>query len=323
MVASIADVSAAANVPALTNLAITDFTATPLTNGSVALNWTPLKNVRTYQVYSDMGSGFGVYIHKAQATQATFIDRQLRFGTNYNYRLVQQENQRPVVLAQVAASTFAKTTEAANPVPSQLEVTTAGIVAAPTALPADAVLLGLVSDNNYTDEFNTLTIVGEVRNDSNVDVGQTDITVTFYNAAGTIINTASGATMLKTIPPGEKSPFIITLTRPAGLASHSLRAVARPVTPQTGAQLAAANLKRFEDDAGFFHVTGSIQNVGSTTAKRIKVAAIIYNRDNRVINVGFTYSNPPKLAPGQLATYDVSFDYYPRYYTQQVIAFEE
>jgi len=323
MVSSIADVSAAANAPALTNLVITDFTATPLTNGSVALNWTPLKNVRNYQVYSDMGSGFGVYIHKAQATQATFIDRQLRFGANYNYRLVQQENQRPVVLAQVTSSTFAKTTEAANPVPSQLEVTTAGIVAAPTALPADAVLLGLVSDNNYTDEFNTLTIVGEVRNDSNVDVGQTDITVTFYNAAGTIINTASGATMLKTIPPGEKSPFIITLTRPAGLASHSLRAVARPVTPQAGAQLTAGNLKRFEDDAGFFHVTGSIQNVGSTTAKRIKVAAIIYNRDNRVINVGFTYSNPPKLAPGQSATYDVSFDYYPRYYTQQVIAFEE
>lgn len=302
---------------------VADFAATPLTNGSVALSWTPLDAAATYQVFSDMGSGFGVYLHKAQTTQPAFIDRQLRFGTIYNYRLTKTEKDQPQILAQVWAATFAPKPGGTGTVPSHLDVAQASLVAVPTALPPDAILLGLVSDNNYTDGFNTLTIIGEVRNDSNLDAGQTDVTVTFYDAAGAIIDTAHGKTMLDVIPPGEKSPFVITLSRPAGLASHSLRAVARPVTPQDTAQLAVINVKRFEDDAGFFHIKGTIQNVGSTTAKRVKVGAVIYNRDNRVINVGFTYSDPPKLAPGQTASYEVIFDYFPRYFAQQVIPFEE
>ena len=82
-------------------------------------------------------------------------------------------------------------------------------------------------------------------------------------------------------------------------------------------------VRRFEDDAGFFHIKGVIENAGNTVAKRIKVAAVIYGRDNGVINVGFTYVNPPILAPGEQATYEVIFAYYPRYLTQQVIPFEE
>jgi hypothetical protein len=53
------------------------------------------------------------------------------------------------------------------------------------------------------------------------------------------------------------------------------------------------------------------------------VAASIYGRDNGLINVGFTYVDPLTLAPGEQAAYDVIFAYYPRYASQQVIAFEE
>ncbi len=298
--------------------------ATPLTNGSVALSWEALENVRTYNIYSDMGSGYGVYIHRAQTSELAFIDKLLHAGTNYTYRLTHLDENQEVMLAQASAGTFTSRDVVESASPSQLNVSTAAsVVAAPTALPPDAVLLGLVSDNNFTDEFNTLTIVGEVRNDSNLDVGQTDIAVTFYNAGGSVIGTANGKTLLDVIAPGEKSPFVITLTRPPGLALHSLRAVGRPVPPEKNAQLSVVDVKRFEDDAGFFHVKGIVENVGSSTAKRVKVAVSIYNRDNRVINVGFTYVNPPNLAPGQQATYDIIFAYYPRYFSQQVVPFEE
>ncbi len=270
-----------------------------------------------------MGSGYGVYVYRARTTQPAFVDKRLRPGMTYSYRLTQLETDQEIVLAQVKANTFADDTLASNNSSGHPEVSPASIVAAPTALPPDAVLLGLVSNNNFTDDFNTLTLVGEVRNDSNLDVGQTDITVTFYNAAGTVIGTANGETLLKVIPPSQKSPFHITLTRPPGFASYSLRAIARSVPPQQSAQFSVVELKRFEDDAGFFHIKGVIENVGSSTAKRAKVAAIIYGRDGDVINVGFTYVNPPTLSPGKQAAYDVIFAYYPRYLTQQVIPFEE
>jgi len=165
--------------------------------------------------------------------------------------------------------------------------------------------------------------VGEVRNDSNLDVGQSHIAVTFYDAAGAVIGRAEGETMFETIPPGEMSPFLITLSQPEGMVSYSIRAIARPVPARLGSQLSVGQIKRFEDDAGFFHIKGVVKNSGSVVTQRTKVVAMIYGRDNRIINLGFTYVSPLTLSPGQQASYDIIFTYYPRYVTQKVIAFEE
>ncbi|NJN95211.1 MAG: hypothetical protein HC875_14460, partial [Anaerolineales bacterium] len=232
------------------------------------------------------------------------------------------ENQQEIVLAQTAAATLGGQAPA-DTLLGQRPVVTATVAPAPTALPADAVLLGLLSDNSFIDEFNTLHVVGEVRNDSNVDVGQTDIAITFYDGAGAAIGAANGQTILDVIPPGENSPFLITLSRPEGMESYSVRAVARPVAPQLAPQLAVIQVKRFEDEAGFFHVKGVIENSGSIVARRAKVAAVIYGRGGAVINVGFTYLNPPTLAPGERASYEVIFTYFPKYVSQKVIPFEE
>lgn len=294
--------------------------AVALTNASIALNWAGVENTQQYQIYSDMGSGYGVFIYKAAANQATFIDEMLRPGMAYSYRITRLAAQEEIVLAQVNAATFSS-----ERVVNQSLASTGSVAptVAPTALPPDTILLGLLSDHNFTDKFNTLTIVGEVRNDSSLNVGQASITITFYDAGGNIIGTTNGETILEVLSPREISPFIITLAKPAGLASYSLRAVARPVEPELKSQLAVAELKRYEDEAGFLRIKGVVKNTGSLVSKRTKVAAVIYGRDGRVINVGFTYVHPPTLAPGQQASYDVSFTYYPRYYTQTVIPFEE
>lgn len=295
--------------------------ATPLTNDSIALSWSPVAAAAEYRIYSDMGSGYGVYIYRARSSQPAFVDKMLRAGMSYSYRVTQLVEGREMALAQVDTATFADKRGVAylfEGLP-----TTARIAPEPTALASDAVLLGLVSDNNYTDDFDTLTIAGEVCNDSNQTVGHTNIAVTFYDAAGAVIGTTNGKTLLEALPPGEVSPFVITLSRPVGLASYSLRAVGRPVEPELKAQLEVTEVRRYEDEAGFFHVKGTVENVGTLISKRTRVAAVIYGRDGRVINVGFTYVKPPTLAPGAQAAYDVIFAYYPRYLTQRVIPFEE
>lgn len=299
--------------------------AVPLTNDSIALDWPPVAKANQYRIYSDMGSGYGVYIYKAQTAEPTYIDQHLRPGMSYNYRVTRLQTQQETVLAQVNVATFGSKQAIITALTSQTLAASAAVTptVAPTPLPPDAVLLGLLSENSFTDGFNTLTIAGEVRNDSALDVGQTNIAVTFYDANGTLIDTASGETILDILPPGIISPFIITLSRPAGMASYSLRAVARPVELVLNKQLSIIEQRRFEDEAGFLHIKGVVKNVGTSVSKRTKVAAVIYGRDGRVINVGFTYTQPPTVAPGGEATYDVSFTYYPRFYTQTVIPFEE
>ena len=301
--------------------------AIPVSENRVALKWSLPKRLSPatkaqYRIYSDMGSGYGVYIYKAQTDQPTFIDKILYSGRPYIYQITQVNSKEETILTQVQAAPLdLKQPEA--PLARKELTATLRVTPAPTALPADTILLGLLSDNRFADDFDNLTIAGEVRNDSNLDAGETEITVTFYNKAGTAIKTAQGETMLDVIPPGETSPFLITLPRPAGMASHSLRATARPVSPELRAQLSTIEVRRFEDDAGFFHIKGVVENVGNITAKRAKISAVIYGRDGRVINVGFASTQPPTLAPGERATYDVIFTYYPRYVSQVVIPFEE
>jgi hypothetical protein len=265
-----------------------------------------------------MGTGYGVYVYRAYTTQPTFVDTMLRPGAAYNYRVTQFEPGQEVVLAQVNAVTPNDPSTPSRPNPPAVEVTPA-----PTALPPDTVLLGLLSDNSVTDNFETMTIVGEVRNDANLHVGQAKIMVTFYDAAGSINGTATGETILDVLSPGEVSPFAITLERPAGMVSYSLRAVARPAAPKLTPQLAVVETRRYEDEAGFLHIKGTIENVGTLEAKRARVAVIIYEGNGQIINAGLAASTPATLLPGAKAAYEVAFSSYNGYAIHKVIAFEE
>lgn len=297
--------------------------AVALTNGSIGLSWPPLGRTTHYRVYSDMGSGFGVYLYKADLTEPAFVDKQLRAGRTYHYRVTYLTATQEAVLAQAKKSTLPLQPSSAITITAPATPIRPKVAPAPTALPADAVILGLMSDNSFTDDFNTFNLVGEVRNDASVDVGEAHIAVTFYDSTGTVIGSADGLTILEVIPPGETSPFLITLSRPVGLDSYSLRAVARPVKATASAQLAVSQVKRFEDEAGFFHIKGVVENTGRVLSERTKIVAMIYGRDNNIINLGFTYSDPPTLAPGDQGTYEVIFTYYPKYVSQKVLPFEE
>ncbi|MFN8455795.1 MAG: FxLYD domain-containing protein [Anaerolineae bacterium] len=297
--------------------------AVALTNSSIGLSWTPVSRTAQYRIYSDMGSGYGVYLYKTEVNEPAFVDKALKAGVPYCYRVTHVAANQEVVLAQTEMATLGNGSTPAGGLASQRPLTPTTVIPVPTALPPDAVILGLMSDNSFTDDFNTLNIVGEVRNDSPTDVGQAHIAVTFYDSTGVIVGAAEGQTLLEVIPPGETAPFLITVSRPPGFTSYSLRAVGRPAQAKHNAQLAVIQVKRFEDEAGFLRIRGVIQNTGSIVSERTKIVAIIYGRGHNIINLGFTYVEPPTLAPGERANYEVIFTYYPKYVSQKVIPFEE
>lgn len=198
------------------------------------------------------------------------------------------------------------------------------ITPAPTPLPPDTVILGLLSASNYADELdNTLTIVGEVRNDSHLDVGETIVTATFYGTDGQVIGEASGSTMLHSLAPGMRSPFIITLPRPAGLADYSMRATGRPINlTASEAGLKVVNTRRFEDKTGFYHVAGVIENASGRRVQGARVIVTLYDRGGHVVNVGFAYPQPASLSPSDRADFDISFTYYPKVFSHLAVAID-
>ena len=306
----------------------------------------------TYRVYSDMGTGYGVYLFKAEAEQPALTDVNLVPGLRYNYRVGAVSRAGETMVADAAALTSGNASAASSgegpggaseqaPIKAagQASVKAAGqaslsaakpapasaplrVTPAPTPLPPDTIILGMLSATDYADEVDgTLTIVGEVRNDSALDVGETAIIATFYGADGQVIGEVGGPTLLATLTPGIRSPFILTLPRPAGVANYSLRATGRPVTlAAADGGLVVVNTRRFEDTTGFYHIAGVVQNRETQRVEQARVIVTLYDRGGRVINVGFGYPQPSALAPGDRADFDVTFTYYPKVFSHTAFA---
>ena len=265
--------------------------AAALTGNDISLTWEPLTDADAYRIYSDMGTGYGVYVYKAETTGHELNDTKLRSGLRYRYRVdaVTSSGETAVAWSQAVTpyrlemqarsrsdSEAGGGSGAVQPVRSSVRVTPA-----PTPLPPDTIILGLLSATDYADEIDhTLTIVGEVRNDSHLDVGETTVSATFYGTDGQVIGEASGSAMLHALAPGVRSPFVITLPQPAGLANYSLRATGRPNTPAaTDTELNVINTRRFEDTTGFYHIAGVVEN---RSARRVEGARVIVDRKSVV-----------------------------------------
>ena len=304
--------------------------AIPLTDDSIGLSWESVAGAITYRIYSDMGTGYGVYIFKAETGQHELADVSLRAGLSYRYRVgvVMPEGEATVARATALTTGRALTASVVN-APALTEPTpTAGpqrVTPAPTPLPPDTIILGMLSATDYADDVDgTLTIVGEVRSDSHLDVGQTIVIATFYGTDGQVIGEVSGTTMLQALAAGVRSPFVIILPRPAGVANYSLRATGRPATSVAAdGELAVVNTRRFEDTTGFYHIAGVIENRGARRVEQAHVIVTLYDRGGHVVNVGFAYPQPPSLAPQARADFDVTFTYYPKVFSHAAIAVED
>jgi len=202
----------------------------------------------------------------------------------------------------------------AAPVSTQtprLSPTPRRIVATPTPLPPDTVLLGLMSSHEYEDDLGFFTIVGEVRNDLQMNVGKVLVTATFYNASGDVIEEASNSTMIDILLPGQRSPFALILPKPVDLWEYSLRITARPTLEQPLAGLEVVQSQAYEDEVGLYHVTGEVENSGPRTADRVQVIVTLYDKWGKIVNAGFVFSAPRRVRPGERAAFDCSFNYYP------------
>ncbi len=60
------------------------------------------------------------------------------------------------------------------------------------------------------------------------------------------------------------------------------------------------------DLADIFHVVGEIQNTSPNVLGFVQVIGTFYDANNRVVATSNTYTNPPDLAPGTKAPFDVT-----------------
>jgi hypothetical protein len=56
------------------------------------------------------------------------------------------------------------------------------------------------------------------------------------------------------------------------------------------------------------HIVGEVQDNGSQLVEGIAVSATLYDRNNQVVGVGNTYTNPGMIRPGQTTPFEIVID---------------
>jgi hypothetical protein len=282
-------------------------------DSTITLRWAEMNGAAAYRVYSDMGSGYGVYIYRATVANPLYSEYAPMPGATYRYRITAYRDGVESPPAGVAVTTQG----AARPLwvasrssAGSSSASVPAVTPAPTVVPPDTIILGVVSSEQYVDDLGSVTVAGEVRNDSALNVGEGRIAVTFYDAAGQVLAEDEVGTLLSVLGPGQRSSFVLTRPRPAGLADYSLRATARPTTQELRGRLAVLSSRSFER-GGFYHVAGQVENRGTTPVDGVEVVVTLYNLGGKVVNVGVTRGQPGHLAPGERASFDCTFTYYP------------
>jgi hypothetical protein len=164
----------------------------------------------------------------------------------------------------------------------------AGIVFLLTMLPAYAQEFSFQNESSFVDEARTMRILGEVRNESGIAVGDVRITASFYDGGGNLLAEQTQAPKIRVINPGSVAPFETRY-----FDSATVNQVATYTLSATGQEVASkpANLKILSansrlDVLGLYFINVNARNDGDETAIGPKVVATLHDVDGRVIAIG-------------------------------------
>jgi hypothetical protein len=151
------------------------------------------------------------------------------------------------------------------------------------------------------------TIVGEVRNNFSYPIESVLITASVYDKNGVIAATGDTYTSDYQIKPGMKSGFDINLEKQLpGNSKYTLttRLEKSKADKPEALQLSVGKNSK---DSKSFRVIGEVLNQGEDTANSVRVSGIFYDKDHKVLDVDYTYTNPGVISPNKKAPFELSF----------------
>jgi len=166
----------------------------------------------------------------------------------------------------------------------------------------------ILSHSSFIDTFGYYDVVGEVKNVADQPVEWVTVTATFYDSEGQVIGTRSAYTYLEVLLPGRKSPFKIVETESAvieKIANYSLKVSFFQQSAGLPMGLQIVSNSSFVDKFGWFHVTGEIKNIGTTTANYIEVIGTFYDAEGTVVYAFSASPEPRILEPNQKASFEL------------------
>lgn len=159
----------------------------------------------------------------------------------------------------------------------------------------------------FIDESNILHLNGEVKNISNKAMKNVVVKASFYDDSGNFLKVFQRSTDVRTVNPGEISPFEI-LYIDSGTAKtvkdYNLTAAGQVTENKTSAlRIVSSNSKL--DLLGTYYIAGRVVNDGSQDATNSMIIASLYDKDGKVIVVGRAQTEPVNISSHSQAAFDI------------------
>ncbi len=167
--------------------------------------------------------------------------------------------------------------------------------------------------NAWVDRSGGFVIVGQVLNRTAQPLEFVRVNARLYDAEGRLLLERDNFVSSDLILPGEYAPFSILFSDglPPGVVRYDLEASGRyanyPTQTFYGPQNFTLTSEVEFDENGLLVIRGQVRNEGSRTADLVKVIAVIFDEQRRVVGVDTALVDTPRLAPGEVSDYRVSF----------------
>ncbi len=155
--------------------------------------------------------------------------------------------------------------------------------------------------------LNKDTIVGEVLNNFSYPIEIVRITATVYDKNGVIVATGEKYVNDYLIKPGTRSGFDIFLDET--LPSNSKYTLTTSFEKSEDDKPEALQLSIGKNSKGSnnFRVLGEVMNQDKNNANAVKVSAIFYDNEHKVIDTDYVFTNPDIINPNKKAPFEFSF----------------
>ena len=161
--------------------------------------------------------------------------------------------------------------------------------------------------SSFVDETNFMHVYGELKNTSNKAMKNVVVTALFYDSSGKLLNEFRRSSELRTVNPGEISPFevlyIDTKTVNA-VKNYTLSAAGQETEMKARALRITSNSSKL-DLTGVYYVKGRVVNEGSEDATNSVIIATLYDKDGKVAVVGRAQTEPVNISSHSEAAFDL------------------
>ena len=182
------------------------------------------------------------------------------------------------------------------------------------AQPAKAQSVQILSHRGYNDSVGAFWIFGEFQSDSSTPIYLQHIKAIYYDTSNNVVDVVEWhAGFPKIVFPGQKSPFLVlewNKSDTGWLASkidhYSIEFIGSYVNATVPEVVVLSHKSTTDSTTGFMHVTGEVQNTGTTPANSTWVYATFYDSNGKVVCTYDDNTSSNSTAPGEKATFDIA-----------------